>query len=85
MNACPALTGTTAQTVTLGTTHEVVFSNPVAAVVYLKFNWLAGDTEVSATNFDAMIPAGRTLNLSGAFTNVRMLCASSTSIGVIGS
>ena len=81
---CPALTGTAAATVVLTECdHEVVISNPVAAVLYVKFDWTTGDTEVSATNFDTMVMAASVTRIPGRYTNMRVLCASSTSIGVM--
>jgi hypothetical protein len=69
--------------------HELVLSNPLATLVYVKFNWMSGDTEVSATNFDTFIPVGSVLNLvrnsdSPRLSNMRALCATAGNIGVMG-
>jgi len=82
---CPALTGTVAATIPLaGCDHELIVSNPIAAIVYLKFNWTTGDAEVSATNFDTLIIASNVTRLPVIkVTNARALCSGSGSLGIM--
>ena len=55
---CEAIVGATAETVTLtGITNYMRIDSAINDLVYIKFNWETGDTEVSATNFDVHLGA----------------------------
>lgn len=90
---CEAIGAATAGTITItGVVNYLRITPALGAALYLKFNWAAGDTEVSATNFDVAI-----MDDIGAFAefihrapsfpkfkNVRVLSAGAGSIGFIG-
>jgi len=88
---CEAITTATAETVLItGLVNFLRISNGIADELYLKFNWSAGDTEVSATNFDAVLTDYLCLELIRRnpsfpkFKNVRVICATGGSIAFLG-
>jgi len=63
-HSCVQLLGTTPQTITpTKATHGLSIDNDTTAKVYVVFNWLTGDTEVSATNFDKVVAAGGSMTI----------------------
>jgi len=88
---CNAIVGATAETVTItGLVNYLRISSGIADELYLKFNWAVGDTEVSATNFDAVLSNYEFLEIirrSPSFPkikNVRVICATGGSIAFWG-
>ena len=86
-----AITGATAETITItGLVNYLRINNGIADELYLKFNWTTGDTEVSATNFDVALSDYLYLELIRRspsfpkFQNVRVICATSGSISMMG-
>lgn len=68
--------------------HNPIISSTGSAVVFAKVNWKSGDTEVSATNFDFIIPIGGSVNLQGlmaSLDNLRLLSSAIAVLGYIGS
>ena len=87
---CEAIVGATAETVTItGLVNYLRISNGIADELFLKFNWAVGDTEVSATNFDAVLDDYEALELihqSPSFPkikNVRVVCATGGSVAFL--
>lgn len=88
---CEAIVSNTAETVTLsGVVNYLRIQNGINAIVWLKFNWVSGDTECSATNFDVRMPAYDSFEFAHdhptapKLNNVRVLCATSGRIGFWG-
>lgn len=91
MQLCEAIVGATAETITItDLVNYLRIDNGIADELYLKFNWTTGDTEVSATNFDAVLTDYLDLEIirrSPSFPkikNVRVICATSGSIAFMG-
>jgi hypothetical protein len=89
--SCEAITGGTAETVTItGLVNYLRITNGIADELHLKFNWAAGDDEVSATNYDVALDDYDSLELIRRspsfpkFQNVRVLGATSGSIAFLG-
>jgi len=88
---CETVVGATAETVTLsGVVNYLRIQNGINDRAWLKFNWNAGDTEVSGTNFDVCISAYGYFEFehdhptAPRLFNVRVLCATGGSIGFWG-
>ena len=88
---CEAVIGATAETITITSAiNNLRISSGINDIVYLKFNWTVGDTEVSATNFDICLTARGSTELKHEaptwpkFENVRVICAPGGSIGCMG-
>ena len=90
---CEIIVGATAETITItGVVNYLRITSALGAALYLKFNWAAGDTEVSATNYDvaisddigSFIEIKREAPSFPKFKNVRVISAGAGSIGFIG-
>ena len=90
---CEAIGAATAETITItGVVNYLRITNVVGAALYLKFDWAAGDTEVSATNYDvaladdvgAFVEFIHRTPTFPKFKNVRVLSAGAGSIAFIG-
>ena len=81
--SCEALTGGSEKTVTLDVVNYLRVDSGINDIVYVKFNWASGDTEVSSTNFDVRIPASGDFEFASRHNNAprlfnaRVLCATS--------
>lgn len=87
---CEAIVGTTAETITFTEfVNYLRINNGIADELYLKFNWAAGDTEVSATNFDVVLTDYLYLEIIRRapsfpkFKNMRVICATGGSVGIM--
>lgn len=54
---CEAIVGNTAETVDLSIINYLRVQSNINDVVYILFNWITGETEVSATNFVVRLAA----------------------------
>lgn len=88
---CNAVVGATAETVAItGLVNYLRIDNGIADELYLKFNWTVGDTEVSATNFDAVLTDYLALEIIRRdpsfpkIKNVRVICATGGSVAFWG-
>ena len=88
---CNALTGNTAASVTLDHARNYLrISSAIDDIVYIKFNWATGDTEVSATNFDVLLTSRGSFEFkhehpsAPKLKNVRVICATSGRLGFMG-
>ena len=88
--SCEAVTGATAETVELNIKSYLRIDNDIGDTVYIRLNWAAGDTEVSATNFAVAIRPYESFEFkhehptSPALFNMRVICATSGRLGLLG-
>ena len=87
---CQALVGGTEETINLDFSNWLQISNAINDKVYIFFDWIQGeDSEVSATNYDVVLDAYDTYlyerkHSSPRFENMRVVCATGGSIGIMG-
>lgn len=90
---CEAIVGSTAETITISdAVNYLRITTAIGAALYLKFDWVAGDDEVSATNFDIVLSddIGDFIELIHRsptfpkFKNVRVISAGGGYIGFVG-
>lgn len=89
-STCEAIVANTAETIDLGYTLALLVTNKSGADLYIKFEWAAGDTEVSATNFDACISNSGTMSLTAdtpglpRLYNMRVISTGSGRVAAMG-
>ena len=87
---CEAVVAATAETIALNYINCFRVTNATGQVLYIKFEWDTGETEVSATNFDVLVANSSTVEFvsrSPTFPrmrNMRVISAGSGSVGIIG-
>lgn len=91
-STCEAVVAATEETVTLDYQNFLQISNQTGQTLYIVFNWSAGDTEVSSTNFDCVIPNNERWTIKSSDTppsfpklrNARIISAGNGRVGFFG-
>jgi len=88
---CEGIMLNTAETIEIdNATNYLRITSGIADEVFIKFNWAAGDTEVSATEFDVVLDDYGYVELKREaptfpkLENVRVICATSGSLALMG-
>ena len=89
-SVCEAIVASTAETIDLGYTSALLITNKSGADLYIKFEWATGDTEVSATNFDACVSDNGNMSLTADMPglprlyNMRVISTSGGRVAAMG-